>query len=429
MAGVAATPSCAGPRKINEEHVDFSEFFLATESPTNTSTISVCTPPNVEPDHDLVIAGVGGGAADLTIFRVDGNERTGLKRVWSKANVEIPLTLANVASVNVPRSWASGLYLVRAHNARKATGFAWHPFVVTNWAVTSPLVVQVPTFTYQAYNAWNGASLYSFNSSGARAESVGLRRPFDVFDGCGFSFYGDLPFAWWLSRQGIDALWVTSEQTHLQPDLMDNRSLFVSVFHDEYWTPQMRTNLEQAVANGAHAAFLGANNIYWQVELEGLEPHSSGEPRLHCAKDKTGPQSRFRDVGRPEANLLGSQYGHFRFPYGEAAADWIVASSTHWIYQGTGLHDGDRIERLIGYEWDRLPGTEVPPNVVKLADSEVMPTHPHHATMVSTPGGGTVFNAGTTYWPRFLAGGGHWQPNPMVHRMTRNLIDRLAFAA
>lgn len=400
------------------DRLDASPHLFAVESPPHRSGVVVCTRPSVEPGEELTLVAAGDTTATLGVVRIDGTAPGGRVPVWSRPRVRLGTSLSDVASTAVTRRWGSGLFLA---GARPDGGgpTSWHPFVVTDWAVDSPVVVQVPTFTYQAYNACGGASLYPFNSPSGSAEVVSLRRPFDVFDGAGFAFYGDIPFAWWLSTTGIDALWVTSEQTHARPDLLDGRRLFVSVFHDEYWTPQMRDHLESAIARGVNAAFLGANSMYWQVEI-------GGDPLvMRCAKGPAGPQSRFRDVGRPEAALLGSQYGHFRFPYGLAAADWVVSGASHWLYEGTGLVGGDHISRLVGYEWDRLPGDAPGPGVEVVADSPVGDGQRHHACVVTHAGGATVVNAGTTYWPRLLAGGGLWQPDARVQTMTRNIVRRL----
>ena len=31
--------------------------------------------------------------------------------------------------------------------------------------------------------------------------------------------------------------------------------------------------------------------------------------------------------------------------------DWIVAQSGHWMFEGTGMKDGDRIPGLVGWEF------------------------------------------------------------------------------
>jgi hypothetical protein len=46
------------------------------------------------------------------------------------------------------------------------------------------------------------------------------------------------------------------------------------------------------------------------------------------------------------------------YPY-MGIADWICRDSAHWLYEGTGMQDGDRISGLIGWEWNSGPA-EIP---------------------------------------------------------------------
>ncbi len=73
--------------------------------------------------------------------------------------------------------------------------------------------------------------------------------------------------------------------------------------------------------------FLSANNFFWRVEREG---------------DVLVKSSRWRDLGRPEAALVGVQYvGHQRSPRGS----WVVrrTPARSWIFAGTDLHVGSRV--------------------------------------------------------------------------------------
>jgi hypothetical protein len=361
---------------------------------------------------------------ELAIVRVGWYEGQGTETLWSgQVNVD---TLHRVV-VDVPTGgrFTDGLYLVVARSIQRTTQPQFHPFVVTNASSDARVVVQLATFTYQAYNAWGGQSLYAYNSTGATGTSIAINRPYDIFDGLGFLLLGDLQLVQWLDRSGYSVTFATNFDTHRNQRLMDGRALFVTNFHDEYWTSSMRDNLEGWVANGVHAAFLSANSIYWQAELD-LDPVT---PTLLCSKDPTHPsQYLFRSpqVGRPEAALLGAAYDSFAFPYGRAF-DWVVEHSDHWLYAGTGLRNGDRIKRVIGYEWDRFDPDTNAGGVTVLAGSTTTRGRRHNATIAERLGRGTVVNVGTTYWSRLLTGGGHWKAGPdrAVEQMTTNLLHQL----
>jgi hypothetical protein len=361
---------------------------------------------------------------DLSIVRVGWYGGRGVRRIWSG---QVPVSSQHRAVIDVPTTgpFRDGLHLVVARSAERKTHAQFHPFVVTNAGSDARIVLQLATLTYQAYNAWGGTSLYAYNSGGTAGTAVQLDRPYDIFDGLGCLLLGDLQLVQWLDRYGHQVTYATNLDTHQNPGLMDGRRLFLANFHDEYWSSAMRDNLERWVANGVNAAFLSANNIYWQAELD----LDAAAPTMLCSKDPNDPpQYLFRSpqVGRPEAALLGAAYDSFAFPYGRAF-DWEVQNAHHWLYSGTGLRAGDRIERLIGYEWDRYDPYPADLGVTVLAGAPTTPGRRHNATIIERPGRGTVVNVGTTYWSRLLTGGGHWKPGPhrAVEQITTNLLYEL----
>jgi hypothetical protein len=123
-------------------------------------------------------------------------------------------------------------------------------------------------------------------------------------------------------------------------------------------------------------------------------------------------------------------------------ADWVVVNSGHWLYAGTGVHDGDRFVSLVGQEYDTFypkvspPGTELwaqSPTVTAAGQAD--PTgHPtlHTATVHTTPAGGTVVAAGTYQWSWALDTfgqhdyQGRFTPtDARVARVTTNIYRRL----
>jgi hypothetical protein len=99
-------------------------------------------------------------------------------------------------------------------------------------------------------------------------------------------------------------------------------------------------------------------------------------------------------VNKPENALLGAMY-ESNFAFGKGY-DWVVQNATHPIYNGTGLHDGDHITGLIGYEYDKqLPyaAGQVPPGPVTLLASSLLykvdgvtPSF-HNASIYTAPSG------------------------------------------
>ena len=55
--------------------------------------------------------------------------------------------------------------------------------------------------------------------------------------------------------------------------------------------------------------------------------------------------------------MIGVQY-NFTSPQ----VDYVVTNSSHWVYAGTGFHDGDHVAGIVGYEADSFMSNYPPPN-------------------------------------------------------------------
>jgi hypothetical protein len=77
---------------------------------------------------------------------------------------------SSTLTLRIPSAWPSGMYLARLSydNARAS----YIPIVVREPTRRGGIAVIVPTNTYQAYNNWGGASLYTSPAPGARRRSV-----------------------------------------------------------------------------------------------------------------------------------------------------------------------------------------------------------------------------------------------------------------
>ena len=85
----------------------------------------------------------------------------------------------------------------------------------------TPVAVQIPTTTINAYNNWGGASLYGYNSVPAPAPAVSFDRP-QQKDGLwprGYGFADEWglrikAFVLWLELAGYRADYITSNDLH-----------------------------------------------------------------------------------------------------------------------------------------------------------------------------------------------------------------------
>lgn len=264
--------------------------------------------------------------------------------------------------------------------------------------------------------------------------------------GSGEFLLWEFPLAYWMEQAGFDVTYSTNVDTHADPDSLLRARVFLSVGHDEYWSPEMYSHVQRAVGSGVQAAFLCGNSVFG---ITPLEPDSRGRPHrtLHRV-GLFGPMDgryfvafpemqRFAVNGPDESRLMGARSVSPVIGCG----DWICANEKHWLFEGTGMRTGDGVPGLVGWEFHGapapLPGLEVVATGKTLNSSG---EEGEHASVVFPgPKGNLVFNAGTIWWglglaapPGFVCPKAHLQPpgpHPQVQRITRNLFERfLAFS-
>ncbi len=354
--------------------------------------------------------------------------------------------------LRLDRSWPTGVYLAKLVDI--AGKEAYVPFAVRDDNRPADLLVQLSVNTWQAYNAWGDRSLYGgftadrkWGGKDLRAYKVSFDRPYDPqedglpADGAGQLFRWEYDFVRWVESQGYDVTYATNVDVHEDPQLLANRSGFVSVGHDEYWSWEQRDNVEGARDRGVGLAFFGGNNVYWQVRLEAA-PDGTPDRTLVCYKDAAlDPAARdnpsrttvlwYQDpVNRPQSLLTGTLYGSNATPEQQA---WVVADDTNWVFEGTGLKQGDRVPGIVGYEYDRLGAEDARPSAMTVVgfspvvgwlgdDSAV-------SAVYAAASGAPVFSAGTIEWAWALDDWGHEEigryADPRVQRLTKNVLDAL----
>jgi len=398
----------------------------------------------------------------IDIYRMgyyQGNGARRLQSVGPLAGVQQPACPADASTgliecnwtasytLAVPASWTSGVFLAKLTNA---AGYQnWIMFVVRDDARQAALVYQQPTNTYQAYNNYpddntTGKSLYAFNSFGAatvsgqtRAVKVSFNRPY-ADRGAGQFFNWEYYFVRWIERMGYDVKYVSTVDVHEHG--VPTTKGFLSVAHDEYWSKEMYDAAEAARAAGVHQAHFGGNGVYWQVRFE-ASPLTGVADRVmvgykDASKDPVqGPTTTvlFRDplVNRPEQTLVGVQFVG-QIDFSSPNYPYIVQNSSHWVYAGTGVHDGDQIPGIVGYEMDgQTAGTPAPEAIggtytvlgaSPFTDSGSRATVIANATIYQAPSGAWVFGAGTTSWGWGLDLDG--TADTRIQRMTSNILDR-----
>ena len=279
-------------------------------------------------------------------------------------------------------TWESGLYFARVKSRDGLVGYA--PLVVRPGRLGEHRVaVVMPTQTWQAYNFRDDDgdgrpdTWYAGNGN-----VVHLFRPF-LNRGVPYRFrHYDLPFLHWLARTGkhVDYL-ADSDLDRLGNGRELARAYDLIVFpgHHEYVTTREYDAVEGYRDLGGNLMFLSANDFFWRVFRRG---------------NTITRTERWRELGRPEAALIGAQYrGNDR---GQHKGSWIVrdVADAKWLFAGTGLAMRSHFGRG-GIEIDATT-PDSPPGVHVLAEIPHLYGKQFTAQMTyyETPAGAKVFAAG-----------------------------------
>ena len=180
-------------------------------------------------------------------------------------------------------------------------------------------------------------------------------------------------------------------------------NLIVFAGHHEYVTSREYDLVEGYRDLGGNLMFLSANNFFWHVQREG---------------DLIVKSSRWRDLSRPEAALVGVQYvGHQRSPRGA----WVVrrTPARSWMFAGTDLRVGSGFGRG-GVEIDQVtPASPARVRVVAEIPHLFGPGMKAQMTYYETGTGARVFAAGAFHLTRTATS------DPTVGRMLSNLWARM----
>jgi hypothetical protein len=345
------------------------------------------------------------GGAHVAVFHAGTESSNALP---SNTLLGTPVRAAVTVSARDARfsvgAWPSGLYFARV---TAPAGVAYAPFVVRPRKLGEHrIAVVLPTNTWQAYNFRDangdgvGDTWYANPS-----QSVALDRP---FAGSGvpphFAQY-DLLFLRWLARAHKQVDFLTDDDlSRVANGAQLARAYDLVVFpgHEEYVTTREYDVTTSYRNRGGNLMFLSANNFFYRVERRGNSLVRS---------------AHWRDLGRPEAALVGIQYldwNHNRF----ANASYVVRTAG-WPFAGTGVRAGSHFGTY-GIEID-APVASSPHGLQILATVPNIFGQGRSATMTyyATPAGAKVFAAGTINF----GGTATWNPVPSI---LENIWRRLA---
>lgn len=230
------------------------------------------------------------------------------------------------ASWTIPSTAVSGVYVANLHRL-DSSAENQITFVVRDDSSRSDMVFQTSDSTWAAYNTWGGASMYMGDGPGGsgRAYKVSYNRPLGRQEITGQLMYAEYPMIRFLEQNGYDLSYISGVDTDSNGALLRNHQVFMSVGHDEYWSGQQRTNVENAKAAGVDLAFFSGNEMWWRTRWEtSIDGSGTSHRTLVCYKEsldgtRTDPTGEWTGTWRdprfargagvtPENALIGQQF-------------------------------------------------------------------------------------------------------------------------
>ncbi|MCW2876614.1 MAG: hypothetical protein JWQ95_714 [Sphaerisporangium sp.] len=346
------------------------------------------------------------------------------------------------ASWDVPATAVSGVYIGKLVRTDGTAGASQVIFVVRNDARQSDLLFKTSDAAWQAYNTYGGNSLYLGNPVG-RAYKVSYNRPFTTNGASccqgskeSWFFSAEYPMVRWLEANGYDVSYFSSIDTASRGSLLLNHKVFLSVGHDEYWSGDMRTNVENARDNGVNLAFFSGNEVFWKTRWEpSIDGASTPFRTLVCYKETLANQKidpspqwtgtwrdpRFTppsDGGRPENALTGTLFMMNGSVHNAITVPAEFAPMRIWRNTSVANLQPGQVATFptntLGYEWDVVPDNGVePPGSVRYSRTTIANSTQvlldfgssygagvltHSLVLYRASSGALVFGAGTVQW-------------------------------
>lgn len=401
-------------------------FHVSTLSPTFTIKISRVAFPwwNYDPALE-------------TVTGIAGEYHPKPSEAWRGAHWPVS------AEIVVGAGWATGSYMARFITEDGTTSY--HPFYIRPAAPGSiSRVAYIGNFnTLAAYNTWGGRDFYTR----PRAYEASLLRPFYYGSGKGRTQWHHRMHSH-LELMGYALEYITEWDIEQDRELLRNYDVVILAGHHEYVTTIFYDALQDHHDRGGHIASFDADGLYWQVRYEdagsivvGYKEDSDEQDPLfgyvNCLVTESWGSPLLQ---RPAEALRGVQRNKLYYYFEDG--DYVVEDASHWIFEGTGVQNGDTfgttmaiaeqdtiteyspmVDIVLHAHRDVVKAGKVPPDGVTAA--EMYAVYYADSPQYGFPdgNGGMVFTAGTiTGWIREL----YEQPDTAkVERATRNILDRM----
>jgi hypothetical protein len=375
------------------------------------------------------------------------------------------------ASLTVPATWKSGLYFARITGA---TGSLDVPFVVRSNVPGqgAKLLVVIPDATYEAYNLWGGRSSYGWltdlgagdtpwcapGPSGYGIGPYGMTLSFargftpnyDALSSNRWTFR-ILQFVKWLELQGISADYCTARDLDIEAP-SSNYRVVAFPGHHEYWSRQMRLNLESYASAGGNLAFFSGNVCWFQVRFDYQHDQMicyrrrEFDPKFQAA-DSYLTSCNWHDppVNWPSDNATGVRWSYDvigeLLSYGlntSAQTSWVTNSAIPFMNDpkpagnppAFGLFTDGGTQSVAGLAYQAATETDkltslAPVGFTTLASIQRSGGVAAQMGIFSRSGTGAVFTASSSNWALGLSQNTSW-PWSAMDQVTLNVVAGLS---
>ncbi|MBV9605448.1 MAG: hypothetical protein JO027_10085 [Solirubrobacterales bacterium] len=365
----------------------------------------------------------------------------------------------------IPSALPSGVYVAKLS---AGTGESDCLFVVLS-ARPQPLLAQLPTATYEAYNAWGGDSLYPGGADRVgvtgttQGVEVSYERPYDSNTGAGQFFARDVAMVRFLERYDYPVSYTTSESVDEDPGQVQGHQALIDFGHSEYWSARQAAAFTKARDEGTSLLFFGSDTMAWRIRYARASRAATdpGAPDrtivaykeyIALDPDHARPTGVFPNGG---AALTGSAYmGCITPRLAEAGAPryryyaWSPEPRLRpgWLFAHTGVSARTTVRGIVGYELDAQTASS--PRGTEVVGTGGAPCMGREAgeprpgrggglaetTLYTARSGAIVWNSGTLGWELGLepvpsaSPEAPGAPNRYVVAITRNLLARVLTA-
>jgi hypothetical protein len=353
----------------------------------------------------------------------------------------------------VTPAFVQGDYLIKLVGPGHRQSYV--PLTIWDPASTATYVIKNDVFTWQAWNYYGGYDYYQGLGSCpadvyplcSRSRVVSYDRPYAAENGSG-NFLGlEYPLARWAEQHGLDVTYATDLTVQEHPDYLLKHKVLLSLGHDECWSYGEREAAVTAYDKGMNIVFFAASPVLRHVRTQpsplgpdrelvdyrdsAADPlDGTGNPMEVTGNEWANPPSSW-----PEYDFVGDTYSGFLEP--GLYTGFTVADASAWVFDGTGLRNGDVVPGVVASDVDQFEEGEGQP-----ADDQIFGHSPISLSLgqqnvsswfsdmtyyTSASTGAGVLDTGTNNWIPALDDHSGCRPggiceSAVVQRMTGNIL-------